>query len=108
VEVIKMIIRHLCFSIISISLLLLISREANAVDVEAGRVLATRCALCHGEEGEGHGVPKSKISGMDVTEFIKLVNYYRNGERRNYMMERYTKELSEADINNLAAYYATK
>lgn len=103
-----MIIRHLCFSIISISLLLLISRGAYAVDVEAGRVVATRCAVCHGVDGEGHGVPKSKISGMSTEEFIKLINYYKNGVRRNYMMERYTQNLSDEDIKNLAAFYAAK
>ena len=103
-----MIIRHLCFSIISISLLLPISGEANAVDVEAGRVLATRCAVCHGVDGEGHGVPKSKISGMAIDKFIELVNFYKNGERRNYMMEKFTRKLSEADIENLAAFYAAK
>ena len=103
-----MIIRHLCFSIFSISLLLLIPGGAYAVDVEAGRVLATRCAVCHGVDGEGHGVPKSKISGMDVDQFVELVNHYKNGTRRNYMMERFTKTLSDKDIENLAAFYAAK
>ena len=103
-----MIIKHLCFSILSISLFLLVSGGANAVDVEAGRVLATRCAVCHGVDGEGHGVPKSKISGMSIDEFTKLVHLYKNGVRRNYMMEKFTKKLSEQDIENLAAFYATK
>ena len=101
-------IKQLCFSVFSISLLLLISEGTYAVDVEAGRVVSTRCAVCHGSDGEGHGVAKSKISGMAVDEFIKLINMYKNGVRRNYMMERYTKNLSDEDIENLAAFYATR
>jgi cytochrome c553 len=99
---------HLCFSIISISLLLLISEGAFAVDVEAGRVISTRCAICHGQDGEGNGAPKSKISGMDADTFIKLVNDYKSGACKNVMMERFTKNLSDEDIENLAAYYGAK
>jgi len=98
----------LCFSIFSMSLMLPLSGEANAVDVEAGRVLATRCAVCHGVDGEGVGIPKSVLAGMDVHRFIDLINDYRSGERRNYMMEKFTKNLSEQDIENLAAFYASK
>jgi cytochrome c553 len=101
-------IKQLCFSVFSMSLLLLISEGTYAIDVEAGRVVSTRCAVCHGIDGEGHGIPKSKISGMDVDEFIRLINLYKSSVRRNYMMESYTKDLSKEDIENLAAYYATK
>ena len=101
-------IKKLCFSVFSMSLLLLISEGTYAIDVEAGRVVSTRCAVCHGIDGEGHGIQKSKISGMDVDEFIRLINLYKSSVRRNYMMESYTKDLSKEDIENLAAYYATK
>ncbi|MEJ2179953.1 MAG: c-type cytochrome, partial [Gammaproteobacteria bacterium] len=100
--------KQLCFSVFSMSLLLLISEGTYAIDVEAGRVVSTRCAVCHGIDGEGHGIPKSKISGMDVDEFIRLINLYKSSVRRNYMMESYTKDLSKEDIENLSAYYATK
>ena len=99
---------HLCFSIISISLFLLISGGTQAADVEAGRVKSTQCAICHGEEGEGNGAPKSKISGMNIDKFIERVNEYKSGACRNVMMQRFTQNLSEDDIANLAAYYATK
>ena len=99
---------RLCFSVISMSLFLPISIGAYAADIEAGRVKSTQCAICHGNDGEGNGAPKSKISGMDMNKFIKLVNDYKNGVCKNVMMERFTKKLSDEDIENLAAYYATK
>jgi cytochrome c553 len=98
----------LYFILISMSLLLLISTGAYAADIEAGRVAATQCAICHGIDGEGNGAPKSKISGMDIDIFKKRLNDYKCGEVKNVMMERFTKHLSDEDIENLAAFYATK
>ena len=98
----------LYFILISMSLLQLISTGAYAADIEAGRVAATQCAICHGPDGEGNGAPKSKISGMDIDIFKKRLNDYKCGERKNVMMERFTKNLTDQDIENLAAFYATK
>lgn len=99
---------RLCSGVITISLLLPLFSGAHAADIHAGKVKSTQCAICHGEDGEGNGAPKSKISGMDIDRFIKLVNDYKNGVCKNVMMERFTKKLSDEDIANLAAYYATK
>jgi cytochrome c553 len=99
---------RLFFSLISMNLCLLISSGSYAVDVEAGRVTSTQCAICHGINGEGNGAPKSCISCIDVNTFIKHINDFKSGARKNVMMERFVKNLSDQDIENLAAYYSTK
>jgi cytochrome c553 len=99
---------QVCFVLISMSLILVLSSGACAADVKAGKVTATRCAVCHGEDGEGNGIPKSKIAGLDVSTFKKHLYDFKNGVRRNYMMERFVKKLSDQDIENLAAFFATK
>lgn len=81
---------------------------AQAADLEAGRIQSTKCAICHGENGKGNGAPKSDISGMDKTLFIRHLHDFRSGIRKNVMMQRFTKNLSDRDIENLAAYYASK
>jgi len=96
---------HLHFSLFSIGLLLLTSSTAYAVDVEAGRVTATQCAICHGINGEGNGTPGSDILNLDSEEFKKNIRDFKSGIRRNYMMEKFVKKLSNQDIDNLAAYY---
>lgn len=96
------------FSLISMSLLLLTSSGALAADVSAGRVTATQCAICHGVNGEGNGIPGSSIVGMDADQFKKHLHDFRSGTRRNVMMERFAKRLSEQDIENLAAYFASR
>jgi len=94
--------------LILMNLLLLISRGAYAVDVEAGRVTATQCAVCHGIEGEGNGIPNSCIACIDTEKFKQHLNAFKSGARKNFVMERFVKNLSDQDIENLAAYYASK
>lgn len=99
----------ICLSgLISMILLLLISSEVYSSDIQAGRREATQCAMCHGDHGEGNGAPKSKISGMDVDTFIKHLHDFKSGVRKNVMMEKFAKRLTDRDIENLAAFYATK
>jgi len=81
--------------------------SASSADIEAGRVVSTQCAICHGSDGEGIGVPKSCISCLDPKTFAKHIRDFQNGKRRNYMMEIIAKKLSDKDIKNLAAYYST-
>ena len=100
--------KRLCSILISISLLLLISRGAYAADADEGRVTATQCAICHGIDGEGNGAPKSCIACIDVDTFIKYINEFKSGARKNVMMERFVKNLSDKEIENLAAYYASR
>ena len=99
---------RLCSSVISMSLFLLISSGAYAANVDAGKTTATQCAICHGVNGEGNGIPGSNIAGMDVGTFKKLLNDFKTGARKNVMMERFVKRLSDQDIENLAVYFATK
>lgn len=96
------------FCLISISLLLLTTSGAYAADVVAGELTATQCAICHGVNGEGNGIPGSSISGMDADEFKKHLYDFKSGKRRNVMMEMFVGRLSDEDIENLAAYYAPK
>jgi cytochrome c553 len=82
--------------------------EFNSDVVEAGRIVSTKCAICHGTEGEGNGSPNSKIAGMDADTFIKHLHDFQSGARKNVMMQRFVNMLTEKDIVNVAAYYATK
>ena len=96
------------YTSISMILLLTISSGVYAADIKAGKREATQCAMCHGVDGEGNGAPKSKISGMDIDTFIKHLHDFKSGTRKNVMMERFANRLTDRDIENLAAYYATK
>jgi cytochrome c553 len=107
-EVVPMSTKRLCFSVNSLILLTIISNNAHTADIEAGRIKATQCAICHGIDGEGNGIPQAKISGMDVETFKQHIHDFQSGARKNVMMQRFVEKLSEQDIENLAAYFASK
>jgi len=75
-------------------------------DVDAGREKASSCAACHGQEGEGMG-ENPAIAGLDRQVLESGMLEYKTGERPEPMMGMFMKALSDEDIANLAAYYAS-
>lgn len=75
-------------------------------DVAAGEAKAKACAGCHGANGEGKR-NNPKIAGMAPADFTKAIQEFASGARDNKTMARISKKLSDADIANLAAYYAS-
>jgi len=78
-----------------------------AGDAQKGQQLAAQCATCHGPQGKGAGATPG-IAGMPVDTFVTTLNAYKTGARQHPVMSNIAKRLSEADMANLAAYYATK
>jgi len=77
-----------------------------AGDVEAGKAKAKSCAGCHGANGEGKK-DNPKLAGMATADFVKAMQDFSSGARDNKTMVRTAKKLSDADVENLAAYYAS-
>lgn len=74
-------------------------------DAENGKALSVDCADCHGENGLGdEEVPG--IAGMDAVEHAKMLADFKSGAIDSEMAD-YVGELSEQDMADLAAYYAT-
>jgi len=77
-----------------------------AGDVEAGKAKSKACAGCHGANGEGKK-KNPPLAGMATADFTKAMQDYSSGARDNKTMARTAKKLSDADVANLAAYYAS-
>jgi len=75
-------------------------------DVAAGEAKSKACAGCHGKNGEGKK-DNPKIAGMATADFMKALGDYKAGSRDNKTMVRIAKKLSDDDVANLAAYYAS-
>lgn len=74
-------------------------------DVANGAKLAKKCAGCHGKKGEGKG-KNPKLAGQPADELLADLKAYKDGTRKNKMMKRAVKKLSEGDMADLAAYYS--
>jgi cytochrome c553 len=83
--------------------LLLAASPAYAGDAGAGKTKSENCAQCHGDTGKDD----PPIAGMEEAKFIKTLKEYQSGERKNRKMMKATAGLSETDMADLAAYYAT-
>ena len=77
-------------------------------DVAAGQSLAKNCARCHGETG----IPTIRswplIAGQAPGYLVNVLKAFRAGLRKDPMMATASGSLSDADIANLAAFYATQ
>lgn len=80
--------------------------SAAAADIEAGKAKAASCAICHGANGEGKG-SNPAIAGMPQERFVQAIQDYKSGKRPNAVMKGYAAKLSDADIANLGAFYAS-
>jgi len=79
---------------------------ALAGDFEAGRAKAAKCKQCHGLDGLGKLPIYPNIAGQSAVYLAAQLRDYRDDRRQNDMMSFITKELSDADIDDLAEYFS--
>lgn len=77
-----------------------------AGDVAAGKAKSVTCAGCHGTNGISNNPMWPNLAGQKQAYLASALQMYRDGRRKNAMMTAMAKNLSDADITNLAAYYA--
>jgi len=88
------------------ALLGIVGPTQAAGDVQAGKAKAASCAGCHGANGEGKA-PNPALAGKAESEFVQAMQDYKSGKRANALMKTIAGPLSDQDIANLAAYYAS-
>ena len=81
---------------------------AQAGDAAAGKAKTVTCAGCHGDTGIS-GVPNNpNLAGQKEQYLIKSMNDYKSGKRDDAAMKAMVGTLSDDDIKNIAAYYASQ
>ena len=80
-----------------------------AGDPAAGQAKAGTCLACHGPDGNSVNPQWPKLAGQHPGYTKKQLVEFQSGEmRRDTMMEPMIANLSEQDIEDLAAYYASR
>lgn len=74
-------------------------------DAAAGRKRAAACQACHGLDGLSKLPEAPNLAGQVEVYLVKALREYRDGTRSNAVMNVVAKDLTDADIDNLAAYY---
>ena len=83
-----------------------VSKKAQPGAVAAGKQQAGRCAACHGADGVSGNSAWPSLAGLQETYLVTALKAYRSGVRQDPMMAGLVKGLSDAEIGQLAAYYA--
>ena len=76
-------------------------------DVQAGRVKARMCAVCHGEFGISVQPNAPNLAGQPETYLTEQMKAYRSGKRSNEIMNIIAKPLTDAEIADLSAWFAS-
>jgi cytochrome c553 len=74
--------------------------------VEAGRQKAEKCAACHGLDGLSKIAEAPNLAGQNEHYLVEQLGAFKSGARQNEMMSIVIQDLSQTDIEDLAAYYA--
>jgi cytochrome c553 len=82
--------------------------KAGDGDPNKGAALAEPCSTCHGDDGNASGDEMPTLAGQDARYFVKAMKAYQTGARQHEKMFEAVEKLSEAEIADLAAYYATQ
>jgi cytochrome c553 len=88
----------------------LMSPAAAQGDVARGEKLAYTCLGCHGIEGYRNAYPSyrvPKLGGQKAAYLATAVRGYRDGTRAHPTMQAQASSLSDKDIDDLAAYFAS-
>lgn len=82
--------------------------QAGGGDAAKGEALSVDCADCHGADGKGDDTTP-KIAGLEEAYFVEQLQAYKSGARQDpsETMPMYTEDLSDQDMADLAAYYAS-
>ena len=102
-----MLTKRLIFALMFILMLAAGSVQAGG-DAARGAELAVDCADCHGDDGLGdEDIPT--IAGMDAAKHAKALADYKSGAKvdEDGDMTDTVEDLSEQDMADLAAYFAT-
>ncbi|MBE4600158.1 c-type cytochrome [Vibrio navarrensis] len=88
----------------------LMSGSVMAGDIAAGQAKSAICAACHGVDGIAVIPGYPHLKGQNEQYLVSSIKAYKNKERTGglaVVMQAQAAMLSDADIANVAAYYAS-
>jgi cytochrome c553 len=78
----------------------------KADPVQAGKAAAAACSACHGDGGVSKTPGMPSLAGFDAEYLVAATKAYKSERRKSDVMKPLVSGLSDADVNNVALYYA--
>ena len=89
------------------SLLFVAPAFASSGDAEVGRKKSEPCKACHGEAGISASADFPNLAGQHPDYLAAAISHYKNGKRKNPIMQGQVANLTPRDIADLTAYYSS-
>lgn len=80
--------------------------KAGAAPVGTPPKAAAICTSCHGQDGVGITPDYPTLAGQHADYIARALQEYKKGGRKNPIMAGFAAQLSDADIQAVAEYYA--
>ena len=85
-----------------------IPQALAAGNPSAGKEKSQVCAACHAADGNSVNPDWPKLAGQHADYLVKQLMDFRSGNRENVQMSPMAANLTDEDIHDLAAYYASQ
>jgi cytochrome c553 len=98
-----------CFTL-AVTIFVVTIDSTQAGDPEAGKIKSYTCTGCHGIPGYKNVYPTfhvPKLGGQNEAYLVAALKAYRDGERDHKTMVLQSEALSDEDIADIAAYFAS-
>lgn len=95
-------------SAVAVTLALLGAGSVHAGDAKAGEEKAATCAACHGADGNSQIPTNPILAGQYPSYLEQALKSYRSGARQSAIMAGFASQLSDEDIEDLAAWFASQ
>jgi cytochrome c553 len=80
--------------------------DASSQSIGRGATLSLRCTMCHGARGMSEANAPN-LAGQYASVVYKELLDFQSGARKNAIMSPMAQNLSDQDMRDLAAYYAS-
>lgn len=93
--------------ILTVAATVALASPVFAADIAAGKAKSVTCTACHGANGVSAIPMYPNLAGQKEQYLLKQLKDFKSGARKDPVMAPMAAPLSEEDMANLAAYYAS-
>lgn len=76
--------------------------------IKGGEKYAAVCAACHGADGNSGSPENPKLAGQHPEYLVKQLKEFKEGKRKNPVMQGFAAQLSDDDMRNIAGWAASQ
>src|SRR4029079_869119 len=84
------------------------TKPATFGDAKTGQTKAGSCAACHSADGNSTDAQYPKLAGKHERYIWRQLKMFKSGERENPIMMGMAGALTEQDMRDVGAYFATQ